>query len=180
MRDCYLKKYTVGILGNSPMLAEMLLKSGVGEVHLISKVVSVEEMRRELGIYHHDVGDFLETSGFRECENLTIYRDVLKGSKGCDILIDCGFREEGAKIAKRLGVPYVTEPEVSVLLPEALEYEELKLSKAFESAEELHVVRILQGIETLKCLRGGLLPALSPEALKFDEKSGEIKKINLI
>jgi len=176
---CYLKKYTVGILGNSVMLAEMLLESGIENIHLVSKPVSIEDVRKDPVLTRHEVGRTLNAMNFRDPEKVEVYEDLLEGSKCCDVLVDCGFGIEGAKIARRLGIPYITEPEVSVLLPEGVQYEELKFSEA-KTPEEYYVVRVLQNAETLKCLRGRPLPVLSPEALKFDVRSGEIKRVSLI
>lgn len=180
MRECYLKKYTIGVLGNSALLVELLLRSGIGEIRVATRKLSVEESKYDPLIPMSMVGETLENFCFSIPERVRVFESVLEASKSCDILIDCGVREEGAKMAGRLGVPYVTEPEVTVHLPEGLSYEELQLSDRISSTLEYGMIRFLQTTETLKCLKGGELPVLSPEALKFDVKKGEIKKVSLL
>ncbi|MDI3502708.1 MAG: hypothetical protein PWR13_57 [Archaeoglobi archaeon] len=177
---CYLKKYTVGVLGNSALLVELLLRSGIEEIRVASERVSVEESKIDPLIPESMIGETLESFCFSKPERVRVFEDIVEASKSCDILIDCGFREEGAKMAKRLGIPYVTEPEVTVHLPEGLSYEELQFSERVSSALEYGMIRLLQVSETIRCLKGGELPVLSPEALKVDGERGEIKRVSLL
>lgn len=171
----YLREVTVGVIGGG-IIVELLKRFNLKEVRIIESSVEKKQIYLDVFYNKEHIGTLPEYSSlgnthvacFSMSESVEEFKRILKGG---DVLIGAANNEEQKKAAvaaSELGMPFITYPIISTILPDGIKFEEIEFPSQEVNFLSNLLIRSFQVIELLKLFTGGIKPFFAPNALKVE------------